>query len=157
MKAQIVSFHCVVKDKLGKVLSKTFNRDILTHDESQESHVLSGLAKGLRNLTSGEKRRIVVPAEQAYGFYDVKKVIQCDRLSLGTDLYLGDKVKFESQPKKTFRVTEIMGDEVTLDGNHPWAGQDLVFEIRVTSAREATPEDIGAIEAPKSDAPMTLH
>lgn len=157
MKAQIVSFHCVVKDKLGKILSKTFNRDVLTHDESQESPVLSGLAKGLTDVRSGEKRRIVVPAEHAFGYYDVKQVIQCTRSSLGTELFLGDKVQFENEPKKLFRVTEIMGDQVTLDANHPWAGQDLIFEVRITSARAATPEDLAPPPATKVGAPALLH
>ena len=39
-------------------------------------------------------------------------------------------------------MIELGGEEVTLDGNHPLAGQDLIFEIDTIDAREATPAEI---------------
>jgi FKBP-type peptidyl-prolyl cis-trans isomerase SlyD len=44
--------------------------------------------------------------------------------------------------KNVYRVTEIYGDKVTLDANHPLAGQDLVFEIETTEARPATQDEV---------------
>ena len=41
-------------------------------------------------------------------------------------------------------VTKIEGDSVTLDGNHPLAGQTLNFEVSVASLREATPDELEA-------------
>jgi FKBP-type peptidyl-prolyl cis-trans isomerase SlyD len=40
-----------------------------------------------------------------------------------------------------FRVLEINGDTVKLDGNHPLAGEDLVFDVEVTGVRDATTEE----------------
>jgi FKBP-type peptidyl-prolyl cis-trans isomerase SlyD len=144
MKAQIVSFHCVVKDKMGRVISSTFNRDILTYDGSQPS-VLVGLVRGLQDLKKGEKRRIVVPANEAYGFYDPRQVLHCSRENLARQhkVKLGDKIMLSGdEEKNVYRVTEIYGDKVTLDANHPLAGQDLVFEIETTEARPATPDEV---------------
>ena len=45
------------------------------------------------------------------------------------------------QPR-SFRITEIDSQQVTLDGNHPLAGQDLIFEIETVAARDATAEEI---------------
>jgi len=45
-----------------------------------------------------------------------------------------------------FRVTKIQGDQVTLDGNHPLAGQDLIFDIEATEARDATSEELAESE-----------
>jgi FKBP-type peptidyl-prolyl cis-trans isomerase SlyD len=39
-------------------------------------------------------------------------------------------------------ISEVEGDTVTLDGNHPLAGQTLRFEVTVTSIREATEEEV---------------
>jgi FKBP-type peptidyl-prolyl cis-trans isomerase SlyD len=144
MKAQIVSFHCVVKDKMGRVISSTFNRDILTYDGSAPE-ILVGLVRGLQDLKKGEKRRIVVPAKEAYGFYDPAQVLHCSREGLAHQhkVKLGDKIMLSGDDEKNvYRVTEIYGDKVTLDANHPLAGQDLVFEIETTEARPATPDEV---------------
>ena len=67
MKAQIVSFHCTVKNKFGKVISSTFNHEILTGGQNLQADQLVALSKGLENLKAGEKRRITLDASQAYG------------------------------------------------------------------------------------------
>jgi FKBP-type peptidyl-prolyl cis-trans isomerase SlyD len=39
-------------------------------------------------------------------------------------------------------VTQLAGDMVTLDGNHPLAGQNLNFEVEIAAVRPATPEEL---------------
>ncbi len=147
MKAQIVSFHCVLKNKLGKVLSSTFNNGVITVTGGP-GVVLQGLAEGLQNLRKGEKRKIMLSAEKAYGFYDPQKVVQCMREELPDHLTLrhGDHVFLSSDDGvgRNLRVIEISGDRFTLDGNHPLAGQDLIFEIEATQARDATADEMSA-------------
>jgi FKBP-type peptidyl-prolyl cis-trans isomerase SlyD len=149
MKAQIVSFNCVLKNKLGKVISSTFNHDVITQAGSG-NNVLKGLADGMQDLKKGEKRLISLSAEKAYGFYDPGKVIVCprDELSRGQYLRQGDQVvmRKDNGEQSSLRVVEILEDSVTLDGNHPLAGQDLVFEIEATQARDATAEEIRALD-----------
>lgn len=143
--AQIVSFNCTLKNKAGKVLSTTYNYDVLTALENSEL-ILSGLAAGLQNLKTGEKRSISVPAEKAYGLYDPKKVFFFPRKRFPQDTLLtcGTPVVIVSKTGKarTYRVAQVHGDMVSLDANHPLAGQDLIFEIETLSARDATDEEI---------------
>lgn len=159
MKAQIVSFHCVLKNPAGQVLSSTFNRDVITWMEGAAAQgQLQGLVDGLQGLREGERRSIFLPAGQAYGFYDPALVLEIPRRKLGAQargLKLGDSVWVETPAgdKKLFRVSELRGDQVSLDGNHPLAGQDLIFEIEATEARDATPEEIAESSAPASPAP----
>lgn len=145
MKAQVVSFHCVLKNKFGKIISSTFNNDVITQAGGPEP-ILSGLAEGLQNLVKGERRLISLGAEKAYGFYDPSKVIECEREEVprGKFLRKGDEVVLPNRNGKpmNLRVTGILGDILTLDGNHPLAGQDLVFEIEATEARDATAEEL---------------
>lgn len=149
MKAQIVSFHCVVKDPMGRVISSTYNQDVLTYDENQKE-VLGGLIKGLQDLKKGEKRKIFVPAKEAYGFYDPGQVLHCSRMNLKSRspaVKLGDQVMLSGdQERQIYRVTQIAGDQVTLDANHPLAGQDLIFEIEATAARAARPDEVSVTE-----------
>ncbi|MBX3022905.1 MAG: FKBP-type peptidyl-prolyl cis-trans isomerase [Bdellovibrionales bacterium] len=144
MKAQVISFHCVLKTKLGRLISKTVNRDVVTMPLPGQAPLLSGLVEGLQNLKGGEKRSISVSADRAYGFYDPAKVITCPREAVEVGrLVVGDNVRadYEGQPT-LFRVTSVNSDEVTLDANHPLAGEDLVFEIEALNVREAGPEDL---------------
>ena len=145
MRSQIVSFHCVLRNRVGKLISSTFNQDVITQVEGQPE-LLRGLADGMKNLRKGEKRRIALTAEQAYGFYDPQLVVQCSRqeLSRGKFLVIGDTVTARSGAgaPRIFRVVQTSDGSVTLDANHPLAGQDLVFDIATTDVRDATPEEI---------------
>jgi FKBP-type peptidyl-prolyl cis-trans isomerase SlyD len=145
MSIQIVSFNCILKNTAGKLISSTFNREVITAAESQGS-ILSGLAQGLQNLKKGEKRSLQLSAEQAYGFYDPKKVIFFPRNKIPKEktLKAGEPLIIISKTgtKRTYRIVEIHADLLTLDSNHPLAGQDLVFEIEAVDAREATAAEI---------------
>ncbi len=147
MKVQIISFHCVLKNKFGKVLSSSVNHDVLTGpSHSTDKSELVALSLGLMNLTAGEKRSISLTAAEAYGFYDPKKVLT---MPVGSMTQFKNS-KFVEEPvvldvdgqPRSFRVIEVTADNVILDGNHPFAGQDLIFEIETIAARDATDDEI---------------
>ncbi len=144
MSAQVISFNCVLKNKAGQLISSTYNREVLTAVEIDQTTILSGLAKGLQNLVKGEKRSINLVAEEAYGLYDPKKVILFPLKKLTTAIKKGQSVSItgKSGALRTYQVVELHDDFVSLDGNHPLAGQDLVFEIETLEARAATREEI---------------
>ena len=133
MSIQVISFNCVLSNRAGRLISTTFNRDVLTAQQGQKV-ILQGLTDGLKNLKKGEKRRISLSASEAYGLYDPQKVIIYPRRKLQPDLQIGSSVvlTFKNQQSSTYRVIELGGEEVTLDGNHPLAGQDLIFEIEIS-------------------------
>lgn len=144
MSAQVISFNCVVKNKAGKLISTTYNRDVLTISEINSGEVLYGLNKSLQNLKKGEKRTISVLAEEAYGLYDPKKIILFPRKKLPSNIIKGETVHITSKSgvKRVYRILELHSDFVSLDGNHPLAGQDLIFEIDTLEARNATAQEI---------------
>lgn len=145
MKAQVVSFHCVLKNGLGNVVSTSFNRDVITHVNGN-SNAIPGLPAGLKDVKPGERRKIAVKAQEAYGLYDPALTREASRRSLvstGT-LSVGDRVHLADTfgDFRLYRVTKIIGDLVYLDANHPLAGQDLVFDVHIVDARDATPEEL---------------
>lgn len=143
MNAQVISFNCLLKNKSGQLISSTFNRDVLT-SAGDPNLMLSGLAKGLQNLKKGEKRSIFLAAEEAYGLYDPKRIILFPKKKLPQNLRPGQSVSIVGKSKtlRTYRVAQLHDDMVSLDGNHPLAGQDLIFEIEALEARAATREEI---------------
>lgn len=143
MSIQVVSFTCTLKNMLGQIISETYNREVLT-GSPQPDAMLKGLSKKLVDLKPGEKRTISLSAEEAYGFYDPKKIILFPKSKLPKGLAVGQMVTIVSKTNVTrvYKVLQIMDSMVSLDGNHPLAGQDLVFEIKTLEARDATPEEI---------------
>lgn len=57
---------------------------------------------------------------------------------------LGSEVEFENErgERMTFRVTRIAGGKLTVDGNHPLAGQTVRFVVTVVGVRPATLDEI---------------
>lgn len=144
-KPQIISFNCVLKNKLGIVISSTYNRNVLTAVNDDKAALL-GLSKGLKGLSAGEIRKIELCAEEAYGFYDPAKVILFPRKKLLKNIRVGEVVSIvgKSGKVRTYKVVALQDEMVRLDENHPLAGQDLIFEIETLAARPATRAEIDA-------------
>lgn len=147
MSTQIISFNCVLKNRVGHLISTTYSRNVLTTTNDKNAPLL-GLSEGLQNIKSGEKRSITLKAEQAYGYYDPKKIILYPRKRLPSNLVIGETVTIvgKSGTHRSYNVVQFLGDMISLDGNHPLAGQDLVFEIEVLAARVATKEELDDAE-----------
>lgn len=156
MSVQVISFKCLLKNTAGQIISSTFNRDVLSVS-TEKSPLLPGLARGLQNLKKGERREIKLAAEEAYGLYDPKKIILYPRRKLPKDILIGQTIGIagKSGVIRNYRLLQFHDDMASLDGNHPLAGQDLIFEIEALDAREATEEEIE--EALGEVAPVSLH
>jgi FKBP-type peptidyl-prolyl cis-trans isomerase SlyD len=135
-----------MRNKLGQMLSSSFNQDVINQrDFGNDS--LSGLVEGLQSVQVGEKRSITVPADRAYGRYDPRLVIELLRseLEYSERLGLGSQIlRFHgpASEQRLFRVIRMDGEFVVIDGNHPLAGQDLIFEVEIVSARDVKDGDL---------------
>lgn len=141
MRFQVVSFHCVLKNKLGRVISTSFNQDVVTNAPGQGSHPLPGFASALKLLKQGERKKIHLSASEAYGWYDPKLQVESARSSLknGKALKPGDEITGSvngEREVRTFRVISGDSRKVMLDANHPLAGQDLIFDVEITASEE---------------------
>ncbi len=144
MRPQILSFYCEVKDKLGNMLSSSFNRDVRAPaDESEMDGALDlpfkRVMMELKGMRKGQSREIHLSAEEAYGFYDDRLVMTVPMTSFEVEepLELGSEVVTEDEigGPQVFRVVSLSNLGVTLDGNHPLAGQDLVVHVQVVASR----------------------
>ena len=143
MNKQVVSFHYTLKDKNGQVLDSSANSHPLSY-LSGTGQIIPGLEEELNQLKTGDKKQVVVPAAKAYGEHSEKMVIKIARSRLPeAKMQVGDRFRASEDPHSpVFTVTEITATDVTLDGNHPLAGQDLYFDVEVTDMREATAEEL---------------
>lgn len=97
--------------------------------------VIPGFEAGVVGLSPGESRTITVPVEQAYGPHNPENVIQVprDQVPVHIDLTLGNHLQMTQEDGQTFNVfiTDLTDTTVTLDANHPLAGRELVFDLKL--------------------------
>jgi peptidylprolyl isomerase len=88
-------------------------------------------------MTPGEKKKIFIPAADAFGEYDKERVFTVPRADLPEDLVpeVGDELVLSNEDDEELGVTVLKTTEeaVTFDGNHPLAGENLTFEVELVS------------------------
>ena len=106
--------------------------------------IIPGFDEGVRGMQVGETRDIEVDPEQAYGPYREEMVLVLPRSAFPPDaspsVGLGIEVQSPSGESHLFRIIEVEGDEITLDGNHLLAGETLHFSVRLLSIADSQPQ-----------------
>ena len=107
-------------------------------------NIVPGLEKELEGHEVGDALEITVGPKEGYGELDPERVVEVNREQLGFEAEVGAvfSAKLPDGRERHLLIAEIEGDTVTLDGNHPLAGQTLRFEVSIASIREATEEEI---------------
>ncbi|MBI3171754.1 MAG: peptidylprolyl isomerase, partial [Hydrocarboniphaga effusa] len=124
----------------GDVLDSSSGGEPLAYLHGMGNQI-PGLEKALAGKTAGDKLKVIVPPEQGYGLRDEKLVQQVPRRAFQGVSELKPGMRFNSQ-SGAVTVTRVLGDMVTVDGNHALAGETLNFEVEVTQVREATGEEL---------------
>jgi len=118
----------------GTVFDSSRDREPLEFTIGQNM-VIPGFEQGIIGMNEGDSKRISIPAVEAYGTYNENLVAAVPRSQVPPEmeLSLGMILQVRSPEGALARamVREITDAEVTLDLNHPLAGQDLVFEVEL--------------------------
>jgi peptidylprolyl isomerase len=96
--------------------------------------VIPGFESAVSGMRPGDERTITIPAAEAYGAHRDELVIEVERARLPNDLdpAVGQQLQL-SQEGQSFmvRVTGVNAEHITLDANHPLAGEDLTFQLQL--------------------------
>ena len=142
---RVVKLAYRITDKEGRVL------DERTPEHSYEylhgrGQIVAPVERRLEGKTAGYTAEISVSPREAYGEYQNSLVAELPRSQFPKNIEIKVGMKFSTQNKDgqtiPIRVTAIDGETVTVDGNHPLAGIDLMFDLRVLDVREATADEI---------------
>lgn len=101
--------------------------------------------EALQGRNPGENVDVHLEPEDAFGEYDAELVSLAERGQFPPELAVGMQFEQEGGPRDElliYTVTDIAGDKVVLDGNHPLAGMALVFACTVVGVRAATDAEI---------------
>ncbi len=100
-----------------------------------KQEVIPGFEEAVEGMFKGETRTFTIPCEKAYGAKKQELIETVERSRLPADLEMreGGRLEVTQEDDSVFHVlvAELTETHVTLDANHPLAGQDLVFEIEL--------------------------
>lgn len=141
---RVVSFHYTLKNSAGEQLESSFGSDPLMFMEGT-GQIIPGLEEAIKTLKAGDKKTITVKAADAYGEIEDEMIVEVpkDRLPK-KDVEVGDRFHADAGDghAQVVQVTKVTDTHVTIDGNHPLAGQDLTFEVEIDATRDATQEEV---------------
>ncbi|HEY9675592.1 MAG TPA: peptidylprolyl isomerase [Waterburya sp.] len=129
-----VKIHYTGKLDDGTIFDSSVNREPLEFilDSGQ---VIPGFDSAVMGMAPGESKTEKIPMDQAYGPYRVEMVIEVNKQQLPPDLdpEVGQQLQIQQTNGQIIPVyvTEVNDSTVTLDANHPLAGQDLTFDIQL--------------------------
>ena len=104
-----------------------------------QGKIIPGLEKQLAGLKVGDEKKIVVPVDQAYGPIDPKAIQEVEKSQIPADIKLavGTMLEMSDPSGNTFpaKVKEIKDKTVIMDFNHPLAGKELTFQIKIVDIK----------------------
>ena len=117
----------------GEVIESSKERGPLEYVHGT-GKMLPGLESRIEGLQPGDEKEGVIPAAEAYGTLDSlpTKTIPLSEFPPGTEVK--EQMVFEAQFKGnpvSFTVLEVKGDEATVRFNHPLAGKDIRFSVKI--------------------------
>ena len=131
----------------GEFLRGTEAEPEILHFVAGCGELLPGLERRLWGLKEQESVEFVVPAEEAFGDYDPELIQVWSRKVFPPDMELGPgkrviPARLPFPPEYPLTVKEVQGDQVVIDMNHPLAGKDLHYQVKVVEVRAASKEEL---------------
>lgn len=139
---RVITFNYTLKDSQGQVLDSSTEGPLAFLEGTGQ--IIPALEDQIKDMNSGEKKKVQLKAEDAYGLHEEKMTMKVPKEELAhIELQVGAFLQLNlGEDMKVVRVTQMDEKEVTLDGNHPLAGVDLEFDVEMVGIRPATEEEI---------------
>jgi len=152
-----VYFRYLVKDESGETVEQSDLPVGYVHGVS--SALLEKLEKALEGRTAGDVIEVPISPEEGFGPHDPSLTFSDDLENVPPELRrVGAEAEMQNEDGEVrkFIVTKIEDGKLTVDGNHPYAGKNVVFKLTLTEVRDATPQEI-ASGYPVGQAPPQPH
>jgi FKBP-type peptidyl-prolyl cis-trans isomerase SlyD len=139
-----VSFHYTLTNSLGQLVDSSEEGDALVYLHGY-NNIISGLESALLGKRVGDKFNVTIAPQDAYGerMEDMVQIVDQEMFDGIERLEVGMQFHAEvSHGPGIVTIVAIDGDKITIDGNHPLAGETLNFDVEVTEVRDATGEEL---------------
>jgi FKBP-type peptidyl-prolyl cis-trans isomerase SlyD len=141
-KDTVVTLRYRVADAAGKLIEES--KDPMVYLHGGYENTLPKIEEALDGHEAGYEVSLPLKPEDAFGMRDESLVRTIPKKDFPPGVKVGGQLEgvTDGGEPHVFHVMKIKGDTVFLDGNHPLAGKDLRFHLKVTGVRAASAEEI---------------
>jgi FKBP-type peptidyl-prolyl cis-trans isomerase SlyD len=141
-KDTVVTLQFKVAEASGKLIEQSKEPMVYLHGGYENT--LPKIEEALEGKQPGDQVNLQLKAEDAFGVRDESLVRTIPKKDFPPGVKVGGQLegRTDDGTPHVFHVMKIKGDTVHLDGNHPLAGRELRFALKVTAVRPATAEEI---------------
>lgn len=141
---KVASIEYTLTDNQGQVLDSSVGGEPLAYLHGA-GNIIPGLEKALEGKVAGDTFTVTIAPAEAYGEKDESliQVVPRNMFSGVEDIEVG--MQFHAQTDygmQVITVAKVEGDDISVDANHPLAGQTLNFDVKVMEVREASAEEL---------------
>jgi FKBP-type peptidyl-prolyl cis-trans isomerase SlyD len=141
-KDTVVTLHYKVAEATGRLIEQS--KDPMVYLHGGYENTLPKIEAALDGQQTGYEVTLNLKAEDAFGLRDESLVRTIPKKEFPPGVKVGGQLegRTDAGDPHVFHVMKIKGDTVFLDGNHPLAGKDLRFLLKVAGVRAASAEEI---------------
>ncbi len=141
----VVAIDYTLSNDAGEVIDSSAGAEPLVYLHGA-GNIIAGLENALAGKAVGDELEVSIEPEDAYGEYSAELIT-----NLGREMFEGVEelevgMQFHASAPdggmQIVTIRDVDGDQVTIDGNHPLAGQQLNFKVKVISVRAASEEEV---------------
>lgn len=98
-----------------------------------ESQVIAGFENAVKEMSMNQEKTFKIESKDAYGSVNDQLIISVPREKFPPQIEVGGQLILKGPERQNIPgiVTEVKEDTVTVDLNHPLAGKDLTFKIKI--------------------------
>lgn len=141
---KVITINYVLKDEKGELIDESRDGSFCYLHGAQ--NIIPGMETALTGKTKGDEFKLVIEPAEAYGEYNPGMTQVVDRTMFSPDENIEAGMQFQAQDEHghlmIITVSNVEGDQITIDGNHPLAGVTLHYDIEVVDVRDATEEEL---------------
>jgi peptidylprolyl isomerase len=129
---KVVAVHYVGKLTDGEMFDTSEGREPLKFQVGS-GQIIPGFEKAIMGKNIGEKVTVNISAEDAYGQIREDLIVSVPKSQMPGEVQVGQPLQAQGDNGQAINVVvkEVNEENVMIDGNHPLAGKELVFEIEV--------------------------
>ena len=139
----VVTIIYELKDADGNTLEKI--NDPIAYLHGGHDNIFPKVEEAIHGKNIGDSIEISLDPADAFGDYD-EGLVQIEPLSAFPEKNIKEGMQFEGEDESgeviIYTVTNIADGKVVVDGNHPWAGQRVLFMATIKDVRDANQEEI---------------
>lgn len=141
----VVSIHYTLKNDAGTVLDSSAGGEPLSYLHGH-GNLIPGLERELTGRAAGDRLSVKIAPRDGYGERNDQLIQTVRRSDMSgvPDVREGMRLQAQTESGQVHSVvvTHVTDDTVTIDGNHPLAGETLHFDVEITQVRDASEEEL---------------